>query len=116
MSPNDRTDLPIPDYDHLPVGDVAHRVHALDAAGIEALLSYEREHGARQPVITVLENRRTQLEQGAKPSTGSADAPSAAAPPPPQGQSPVSPATEGPVINPPSQGVPTNPAQPRSTG
>ena len=61
----------------------------------------------------VLRERLAELQAGAVPSGGDPagarpEAASAAA-----GGSPVSPATQGPVINPPSHGDPTNPAQPR---
>ena len=111
-----RGELPIPDYDHVPLSDLTHRVRTLDADGVETLLSYEREHGARLPVLQVLENRLGALRAGAEPSGGSPTAPAPSAAPPPEGGSAVSPATTGPKVNPPSQGVPTNPAQPRSTG
>ena len=67
--------LPLADDDHLPLGDLAHRLRSLDADQLEALLRHEHEHGDRLPA--------------------------------------VQPATSGPVINPPSHGDPTNPAQPR---
>ena len=108
-------ELPIPDYNHLPLSDLTHRLRTLDADGVTALVSYEREHGARVPVLQVLESRLDALRAGAEPSGGSPTAPAATTAPPPEGGSAVSPATTGPKINPPSQGVPTNPAQPRST-
>lgn len=116
MTANDRDQLPIPDYDHLPVGSLTHRVRSLDADGVAALLEFERAHGDRAPVVQVLQSRLDALHQGAEPSGGSPDAPTPELAPPPQGGSRVGPATEGPVINPPSHGVPTNPAQPRSSG
>ena len=116
MTANDRQHLPIPDYDHLPVGSLSHRVRTLDTDGVTALIEYERAHGNRIPVLQVLEARLSALDNGATPSTGAPDAPAPELAEPPQGGSAVSPATEGPVINPPSHGVPTNPAQPRSTG
>ena len=107
----DRDALPLPDYDHIPLGTLPSRISALDEAGVQALLDYEHAHGNRLPVVQVLEHRIEALQGGAEPSgaveqrmpevTSSA------------GGSPVSPATAGPKINPPSQGVPTNPAQPR---
>jgi hypothetical protein len=104
--------LPLPDYDHLPIGSVESRIRTLDAAGVEAVLSYERAHGNRLPVLQVLEHRLNALREGAEPS-GSVpeqlpELGGAAA-----GGSPVSPETSGPPINPPSHGDPTNPAQPR---
>ena len=110
------TDLPLPDYDHLPLPQLTSRVRTLDADGVAALVAYEREHGQRLPVLQVLEERLGELRQGAKPSGGAADAPVPGRPPAPDAGSPVSPATSGPKMNPPSQGDPTNPTQPRSTG
>ena len=109
--------LPLPDYDHLPLGGLTSRIRSLDQTGVQTLLDYERAHGDRAPVVTVLENRVTQLEEGAQPSGGDPAAVTPEAPPgAAAGGSKVSEATTGPVINPPSHGDPTNPAQPRSTG
>ena len=106
-------ELPLPDYDHLPIGSLESRIRSLDATGLEALLTYERAHGDRLPVTQLLENRLSAVRGGAEPSSGS---PTAATPElqhaPGQG-SKASPQTEGPPINPPSHGDPTNPAQPR---
>ncbi|WP_166844285.1 hypothetical protein [Isoptericola sp. BMS4] len=63
-------DLPLPDYDHLSTGELVHRIRALDAAGVEELLTYERAHGDRLPVVTVLEQRIADLRDGAEPSGG----------------------------------------------
>jgi hypothetical protein len=109
--------LPLPDYDHLPLGGLTSRIRTLDQAGVQTLLDYERAHGDRAPVVTVLENRLTALREGAQPSGGDPAAdftPEAGVPA--AGGSKVSEATTGPAMNPPSQGDPTNPAQPRSTG
>jgi hypothetical protein len=106
--------LPLPDYDHLPLGGLTSRIRTLDAAGVQTLLEYERAHGDRLPVVEVLQNRLSALHEGAQPSGGdpaadfTAEAPEHAA-----GGSKVSGATTGPPVNPPSQGNPTNPAQPR---
>ena len=109
-------ELPLPDYDHLPLGSLTHRVRSLGAGDLETLLAYEREHGNRLPVVQTLEARLEAVRDGAPMSGGS---PSAAAPemaPAPEAPTTVSPQTAGPVMNPPSHGDPTNPAQPRSTG
>jgi hypothetical protein len=106
--------LPLPDYDHLPLGGLTSRIRTLDAAGVETLLEYERAHGNRLPVVEVLRNRLSALHEGAQPSGGdpaadvTSEAPEHAA-----GGSKVSEATTGPSINPPTGGDPTNPAQPR---
>ena len=111
-----RDALPLPDYDHLPLRGLTSRVRTLDVGGVEALLAYERAHGNRLPVVVMLENRLEALRSGAEPSGGSPLAVAAERPPGPNTGSPVSPATSGPTINPPSHGDPTNPSQPRSTG
>ncbi len=108
-----RNDLPIPDYDHLPVGDLGHRIRSLTADELGTLLAYEQAHGDRLPVVQVLRTRLEEVRGGAELSGGdpAGIAPSLADTA--QGGSTVSPQTQGPPINPPSHGDPTNPAQPR---
>ena len=108
--------LPLPDYDHLPVEGLTSRIRTLDAAGLETVLEYERAHANRLLVVTVMENRLTSLREGAQPSGGDPAAAAADDPVHASTGSKVSEATSGPPMNPPSQGDPTNPAQPRSTG
>jgi len=111
----DRTALPIPDYDHLPLGSLESRIRTLDEPGLEALLTHESKHGDRAPVMNVLRQRLRALRGGAKPSGGDGGAGAMPEAQRRAGHDPkASPATEGPPQNPPSQGVPTNPAQPRS--
>jgi hypothetical protein len=112
----DRGTLPLADYDHLQLGDLVHRIRSLDASQLETLLGHEREHAHRLPVVQALQARLDRVRSGAELSGGDPSAPSALAAPAPDAGSPVQPATSGPVINPPSHGDPTNPAQPRSTG
>ncbi len=106
-----KDDLPLPDYDHIPLGTLPSRISGLDAEGIGQLLTYEREHGNRLPVTEVLEHRLQALRDGAEPSASLPPS----MPEVSQGQagSKVTPATSGPPMNPPSHGDPTNPAQPR---
>jgi hypothetical protein len=111
--PPTHDELPLPDYDHLPKGSLPSRIKALDRGGVEQLLSYERAHGNRLPVVLILEQRIQTLSEGAEPTSGSVTGERPEAPLAPAGASPVSPATAGPVVNPPSHGDPTNPAQPR---
>jgi hypothetical protein len=107
-------DLPLPDYDHLPVGSVTSRIRSLDAAQLATVLTYEREHADRIQVVEAMTHRLEQLNSGdAEPSGGDPDAARPESAPAPAGGSPVSTATSGPPINPPSHGDPTNPAQPR---
>ncbi|MGY1594900.1 hypothetical protein ACI79D_23245 [Geodermatophilus sp. SYSU D00708] len=108
--------LPLPDYDHLPVDGLTSRIRTLDAAGLETLLAYERAHANRLQVVTIMENRLSSLREGAQPSGGDPAAAAADDPVHAAAGSKVSEATSGPPMNPPSQGDPTNPAQPRSTG
>ncbi|CAA9360167.1 MAG: hypothetical protein AVDCRST_MAG36-2567 [uncultured Nocardioidaceae bacterium] len=64
-------ELPLPDFDHLPLGSLEGRIRSLDADGLTALLDYERAHGNRLPVTLVLERRLEQVRGGAELSGGS---------------------------------------------
>ncbi|NHC45692.1 hypothetical protein [Motilibacter aurantiacus] len=109
-------ELPLPDYDHLPAGALEHRIRTLDLAALEQLIAYEEAHAARLPVLNGMRHRLEQLQAGAEPSGGDPLATAAEAPPAAAGGSPVSGATTGPVVNPPTGGDPTNPTQPRGSG
>lgn len=63
-------DLPLPDYDQMTLGDLQHRIRSLDAAQLEAVLTYEAGHAARVPVLEILEARSRELDAGATPSPG----------------------------------------------
>jgi hypothetical protein len=107
-------ELPIADYDALPIGGIESRVRSLEPAGVEQVLTYEREHGNRPQVVLMLEHRLEALRAGeAEVSEGDPAVQAPEIAPGTPGGSQVSPVTEGPPQNPPSQGVPTNPAQPR---
>jgi hypothetical protein len=108
-------DLPLPDFDHITTGDLPARIRGLDAGQIETLIEFERSHGGRLPIITVLEQRSNQLAEGAEP-TGPVLDDSPTMNHGSAGGGKVSPATSGPTMNPPSHGVPTNPSQPRPEG
>jgi hypothetical protein len=108
-----RDDLPLPDYDGLPVQSLGQRIRNLDREDVATLLSYEREHGDRLPVVQVLEQRLQEVSAGAPLSDGSPDGFRPESGPGTPGGSPAGPETEGPPVNPPSHGDPTNPAQPR---
>lgn len=116
MADPDKRDLPMPDFDHLPVATLQHRIRSLDLAGLEQVAEYERQHGHRAPVLTIVEARLAELRHGAEPSPGSPAGATPETAPPPSGDTGISPQTAGPKQNPPSQGVPSNPAQPRPTG
>jgi hypothetical protein len=111
-------DLPLPDYDHMTLGSLRGRLRSLDVEQLVQVRDYEKAHANRLPVVTMLDNRIAKLAvtpDAAQPSGRPSDRPA-------PGQrrsrsaSKVSPATGGPALNPPSQGVPTNPAQPRTAG
>ncbi len=98
------SDLPLPQYDDLTVGEIESRVRTLEPGGVEALIAYERAHAARPQVLLVLENRAEQLRDGAEPTGGSPDVPGAGSQADTAAQAPQ---TEGPQdSNPPFQGVP----------
>jgi len=106
-------ELPIPDYDHLQTGALTSRIRTLDATGLETLLAYERSHANRIQVVSAMQHRLGSLKEGAQPSGGDPAATGADDPVATSAGSKVSEATSGPPVNPPSQGDPTNPAQPR---
>ncbi len=106
-------ELPLPDYDHLPVGSLEGRIRSLDADALDALLAYEQAHGNRLPVVQVLERRLQAVRDGAELSGGDPMAATPEVQHAPQDGSAASPQTQGPPVNPPSHGDPTNPAQPR---
>ena len=58
--------LPIPDFDQLSLGDLRHRIRALDVDALTAVLTYEAGHAARVPVLEVLESRLRELHDGAQ--------------------------------------------------
>jgi hypothetical protein len=110
VSPLPHDELPLPDYDHLPTGSLQSRIRSLDADGLQALLDYERAHGNRLPAVQVLQTRLEAVRDGAELTSGS---PTAATPEVQTAPSPSPAVNEGPAMNPPSHGDPTNPAQPR---
>ncbi|MCU1442304.1 MAG: uncharacterized protein JWQ59_454 [Cryobacterium sp.] len=113
MSQIDRDDLPLPDYDHLPLESLRQRIRTLDVTELSAVLAYERAHGDRLPAVQAMERRLDQLRDGASPSGGdpAGIAPERAGGPNAPRQTDGS--TDAPPVNPPSHGDPTNPAQPR---
>jgi hypothetical protein len=105
-------ELPLPDYEHLPLETLKHRIRMLDANGVQKLLDYERAHGNRLPVVQVMETWLEELREGAPPSDGHPFELKPEAPPPPSGGPKVSEATAGPRVKPPMRGEPTKPATP----
>ena len=117
-APLEHDQLPLPDYDHMTLGSLRGRMRALSVEQLVQIRTYEKAHADRLPIVTMLDNRIAKLstDAGATPSGPVSREPApeqraAAAAPAPAGVSPAT--TTAPVINPPSQGDPTNPAQPR---
>lgn len=108
--PSSSSELPVSDYDRLSVGDLEHRVRSLPAASLEQLLTYEREHAARAPVLELLRSRLEQVETGSGLSPGGE---------PPQSPSDhrrgsrVDPSTSGQPVHPPPHGEPGQPGRPK---
>jgi hypothetical protein len=109
----ERAELPLPDYDHLPLAAVIQRIRSLPAAAIEDTLAYEESHGNRLPVTEALRTRLAELADGAEPSAGSQQGPFPEAGAAPANPRSIDQSTDAPTVNPPSHGDPTNPAQPR---
>lgn len=66
MSPSDRSDLPLPDYDSLPVPEIGARVLSLNVHELGQLLDYERAHANRPSVTRVVDARLAELRSGAE--------------------------------------------------
>ncbi|SEH51969.1 hypothetical protein SAMN04489835_0883 [Mycolicibacterium rutilum] len=65
-----QSDLPIPDYDQLPLTELRHRIRSLDEPTLRAVFEHETEHGNRIPVLELLNARLKELTHGAEPSPG----------------------------------------------
>jgi hypothetical protein len=71
-------ELPIPDYNQLPLTELRHRIRALDEGQLRGLFDHEEAHGNRIPVLELLHARIRELTHGAEPSSGDpANAPGA---------------------------------------
>ncbi|MPY60857.1 hypothetical protein [Streptomyces spongiae] len=108
-----RTALPLPDYDHLPIGGLESRVRALTADEVEELLTYERAHAHRVPVTELLSARLEQLHSGAEPTSGDRGAVRPEGSGRPRTGSPVSPATSPQPHSPPPHGTPDQRGRPK---
>jgi hypothetical protein len=108
----DHRDLPLRDYDHLPLPSLAQRIRSLTADEISQLLSYEREHASRPAAVQVFTTRLDELAAGQSP-TGGWGQTGPDWPEPPAGGSPVGPGTAGAPGSAPPHGNPAQPAQPK---
>ncbi|NIH87444.1 hypothetical protein [Amycolatopsis granulosa] len=64
------SELPLPEYDELPLAALQHRIRSLDAEQLDRLMSYELRHANRLPVLELMRMRKQQLDDGAEPSGG----------------------------------------------
>jgi hypothetical protein len=110
--PNTPDDLPIPDIDQIPAASLEHRIRSLNGPELETLLTHERKHAQRAPVMSMLTARMHQLDEGAEPTRGSAGTP-ADQPRPGHSASPVSPATAARPVHPPPHGTPDQSGKPK---
>jgi hypothetical protein len=63
-------ELPLPDYDQLPLNELRHRIRGLEEGPLRLLFEHEEAHGNRIPVLEVLHARLRELTHGAEPSPG----------------------------------------------
>lgn len=107
------SELPLRDYDHLPLPALGHRIRPLTADEVNQLLSYEREHANRPAAVQIFTSRLAELGAGQEPSPGRAqDGPEW--PEPASGRSPAQPGSTGPPVFPPPHGTPDQPAKPKA--
>ncbi|MEV0085456.1 hypothetical protein [Saccharopolyspora sp. NPDC050642] len=110
MAPHE---LPLIDYDNVPVGSLQHRIRSLDGEQIQQLLDYERVHNNRVQVMEALENRLQELREGATPSGGAQEAQPVEAEDTPGG-SPVEPSGSPEPMHPPRHGIGRLPGKPKA--
>jgi hypothetical protein len=108
----DHDDLPLPDFDHMTLGQLRGRLRRLDLVSLVQLRDYEQAHADRLPIVAMLNNRISKVQESGTDAGSPQTTSDGASSPTPTG-SRVTPATAGPPINPPTGGDPTNPAQPR---
>jgi hypothetical protein len=97
----ERDQLPLPDYDHLPLASLIQRIRSLDAEGLRLLLTYETSHGSRLPIVDALQTRQAELAEGMNPSSGSPDALAPERSGPPPNPRTIDPTRSSPTIKPP---------------
>jgi hypothetical protein len=112
MPASDHSSLPLPDYDHLALPALGHRVRSLTAEEISTLLSYEHEHANRPAAVQIFQARLAELKAGDSPSGGRQRV-GPEWPEPPSAGSRVGPATAAPPSSPPPHGTPDQPARPK---
>ncbi|TCP42650.1 hypothetical protein EV191_12350 [Tamaricihabitans halophyticus] len=66
----EQPELPLRNYDELPITSLRHQIRSLDDAELRVLVAHERAHAARAPVLELLESRLARLREGAHPAQG----------------------------------------------
>lgn len=107
-------ELPLPDYDHLPVSSLRHRIRSLGEDGLTELRVYENEHAQRVAVLEMIDARVDALRHGAQPSTGDPTARRPEQPPGVDAGPSVTRQTAAPPGGPPPHGTPAQPAHPKA--
>ena len=64
------SELPLPEYDELPLASLQHHIRSLDEEQLDQLMSYELQHANRLPVLELMRVRKRRLHEGAEPSHG----------------------------------------------
>jgi hypothetical protein len=59
--PDNRADLPIPDFDNITLGSLRARLRSLSLEQLVTLREWEQAHAHRLPVVTALDNRIAKL-------------------------------------------------------
>jgi len=115
VSAPEHNDLPLRDYDHLPLSAVAQRIRSLAADQVGQLLDYERAHAARPAVEQLMQVRRAELRAGAEPTGGREQTgPDWPEPAPERRPADSEPTAAGPPSFPPPHGTPAQPAKPKA--
>lgn len=65
-----RADLPIKDFDHLPIGSMGHRVRGLDAEDLGLIRRYEAAHAKRPLALQIIDRRLRELADAQPASDG----------------------------------------------
>jgi hypothetical protein len=107
-------ELPLPDYDHLPVSSLQHRIRSLGQDDLRALRGYENEHANRVAVLEMIDARIDALEHGAQPSGGDPTGRRPEQPDGVDGGPAVTSRTAAPPGGPPPHGTPAQPARPKA--
>lgn len=105
-----REDLPLPDFDHLPLGSLKHRIRSLEADDVAVLRRYEEAQAHRLPVLQVLDQWLNELAEGAEPSGGDPEGHAPELAGSPEGPTTASPQTQAPAQAPLRHGNPAHPA------